>query len=544
MISFNLHSFRTNLHVRWRDEYTMRPVKALFFMAVAGLITSCIPMGNASSSSIEEGVVTIHQGTLGLEAQDSLYLNGTSSIPLADVDWHLYNLFDNTTHALESGKLSSVNAVSDGVWEWNLVLNVSTYDCTCRLVIGELPDMNSHNSRVVYLGTSNHYPYIHEFGNEFQSDDRQYYLLSAQDLTVNVPVILPSHSFNESFVTMRVCSAPSGNCLEEMVSFGDYVSTTSNGELTLEFKLDSVQLDDGFWLYDMTVTDTLLHTSNTANFRLLVDRTQPTVLLTSGSQTVESTSPMQQFISELPEVNEDEEISFTAVVEDGYIGGENALTWTLVEPDGTRRAVAESEYLSHSIISIHPPFSGTWTVELLVRDTAGWLTVSESQFLVTNLAPEVKVEIDSFVVVPNYTITLGYDEVWELNGSMSADTASDVQTLSYTWYVNGNTFLAGKSILDSSKFSNSGIFDVRLVVEDDNGASSETQFTLVLEDSSPTDQNHPRMAFIVASVLVSLLVGGTIAFVISRSKSSDSTLPKWSSKSVSSDSSNDETGQL
>jgi hypothetical protein len=61
-------------------------------------------------------------------------------------------------------------------------------------------------------------------------------------------------------------------------------------------------------------------------------------------------------------VHEDEEISFSAVVEDGYIGGENRLTWTLVEPDGSRRAVADSEYVSQSIISIHPPFLelGPW----------------------------------------------------------------------------------------------------------------------------------------------------------------------------------------
>ena len=522
----------------------MRPVKALFFMAVAGLLTSCIPVTNASSSSTEDATITIHQGTLGLESHDSLYLNGTSSIPLADIDWHLYDLFDNATIALESGKLSNVNAVSNGTWEWNLELNVSTYDCTCRLVIGDLSNADSHNSRVVYLGTSNHFPYIHEFGNEYQSDDRQYYLLSAQDLTVNVPVVLPSYSFNETFVTMYVCSAPSGNCLEEMVSFTDFVPITSNGELTLDFELDSVEFDDGYWLFDMTVTDTLLHTSNTASFRLLVDRTQPTVLLTSDAQVVDDSSPVQQLVSELPAVHEDEEISFSAVVEDGYIGGENRLTWTLVEPDGSRRAVADSEYVSQSIISIHPPFSGTWTVELLVRDTAGWLTVSEAQFLVTNLPPVVKVEIDSFVVEPNYTITLGSDEVWELNGSMSADTPSDTESLSYTWYVNGNTFLAGKAVLDSTKFSESGNYDIRLVVEDDNGDSSETQFSLILENSSPTVQNQPRTAFIVASVLVSLLVGGSITVVVSRSKSSDSALPKWNGKSLSSDSKNDETGQL
>jgi hypothetical protein len=44
--------------------------------------------------------------------------------------------------------------------------------------------------------------------------------------------------------------------------------------------------------------------------------------------------------------------------------------------------------------------------------------------------------------------------------------------------------------------------------------------------------------------LVSLLVGGSITVVVSRSKSSDSALPKWNGKSLSSDSKNDETGQL
>ena len=127
---------------------------------------------------------------------------------------------------------------------------------------------------------------------------------------------------------------------------------------------------------------------------------------------------------------------------------------------------------------------------------------------------------------------------------MSADTASDAQSLSYTWYVNGNTFLAGKAVLDSTTFSESGYYDIRLVVEDDNGASSETQFSLILENSSPTVQNQPRTALIVASVLASLLVGGSITLVVSRSKSSDSSLPKWNGKSLSSDTKNDETGQL
>ena len=136
-------------------------------------------------------------------------------------------------------------------------------------------------------------------------------------------------------------------------------------------------------------------------------------------------------------------------------------------------------------------------------------------------------EIDSFVVSPDYTVTLGLDEDWELNSSMSADTSNDVQSLSYTWYVNGNTFLAGKPVLDSSMFSEPGIYEVRLVVEDDNGASSETQFSLSIEDSSSSDLKQPSMAFLAAAVLVSVVLGGSLVLVLSRKTASDTSVPKW-----------------
>ena len=169
---------------------------------------------------------------------------------------------------------------------------------------------------------------------------------------------------------------------------------------------------------------------------------------------------------------------------------------------------------------------------MLVRDTAGWLTVSNSQFTVTNIAPVVKVEIDSFVVAPDYTVSLGLDEEWELNSSMSADTSNDVQSLSYTWYVNGNTFLAGKPVLDSSMFSDSGIYDVRLVVEDDNGASSEIQFSLSIEDSTSSTLKQPSMAFLAATVLISVVLGGSLVLVLTRKTASDTSVPKWQKKST------------
>ena len=526
------HSGRTFMFVGEGTVF-MRPVKALLFIAVAGLLTSLLPVSNASLGD-EVPEISIHQSNIGLEAQDTLYLNGSSTVPLADVDWFLFDLFNSPSVSLASGKLSNVDAVSNGHWNWNLELNVTSFDCTCRIVIGDEIDLDHHNSRVIYLGSSNHVPFIHPIIPHHQNNERQYFLLSNQDLNLEIPVALPPHSLNESFVSMNVCSAPSGNCLEDMTHFRNFASTTSNGQLFVLFELESLELEDGFWLFNITVTDTLLHTSNTGHFSLLVDQTLPTVLLSTDAQPLEQSTSIEQEVSVLPEIEEDVEISFSAIVDDGYIGGENRLTWTLVEPDGTRRAVAEGEYVSDSIISIHPPFSGIWTVELLVRDTAGWLTVSNSQFTVTNIAPAVKVEIDSFVVAPDYTVSLGLDEEWELNSSMSADTSNDVQSLSYTWYVNGNTFLAGKPVLDSSMFSDPGIYDVRLVVEDDNGASSEIQFSLSIEDSTSSTLKQPSMAFLAATVLISVVLGGSLVLVLTRKTASVTTVPKWQKKSTES----------
>ena len=71
----------------------MRPVKALLFIAVAGLLISHLPNVHGSTND-EFGEITIHQSHIGLEAHDTLYLNGSSTVPLADVDWFIFDLFN------------------------------------------------------------------------------------------------------------------------------------------------------------------------------------------------------------------------------------------------------------------------------------------------------------------------------------------------------------------------------------------------------------------------------------------------------------------
>jgi PKD repeat protein len=81
-------------------------------------------------------------------------------------------------------------------------------------------------------------------------------------------------------------------------------------------------------------------------------------------------------------------------------------------------------------------------------------------------------------------------------------------------------------------FTEPGTYEVRLVVEDDNGATSETQFSLSIEDSSASDLKQPSVALVAASILGSLALGGSLVFVLTRKTAPDTSLPKWEKKSL------------
>ena len=506
----------------------MRPVTVLQLIAVVALLAPSLPHVGASAGSSPNGTITIAQGN-GMYFAETLEMNGTSTQSMANVDWYLFDAFSENSSPLMSGNLSSVRAASNDKWEWNLEVDIQAFDCTCQVVlVDDNQPIHHGESRIVYLGSANHVPFVLPF--PLQHADRQYFLLSNADLLIDVPLVLPSHSFNETYIAMDYCKAPVGeNCDDEMVRFVDFQHTTTDGIVSLLYSLDSVDLHDGHWQFSITVSDTLLQSSNTEFFRLLVDRNVPEVVLSSDAQPSQETVNESSTASLLPEVFEDEPISFSALVDDGYFGGEHSLTWTVIEPDGKRRALADSEFVSESIISVRPHLSGVWTAELLVRDEAGWLLATDIQFVVLNEVPIVHVELDSLVIAEDAVIALDANEQWVLDSSKSTDTASDNTSLSHTWYVNGNTFLTGKTTLDHTMFPNEGTYSLRVVVEDDNGASSELNFRVDISDGSDGVSDGSLSTSFAIALLVICGVVVSLLFMYGQRNSTESVLPRWKS---------------
>ena len=225
------------------------PKRYVLFVLIC-LVLPVLPLSHASAlPSKNDTEPSIFQEN-GITFTHTLYLNGSSTHSLVEYQWVLVSL-DRPHSPLDSGKLTSVTAVSDGLWDWELEVNISTYDCTCKILLSNLNSNNHHPhaSIVVYLGSENHRPHIlpiSAIGG--QNIDKPHYLLSDSNLLVEIPLIVQSSGSQEAFVNMGVCPAPNGICLSEMVDFGFFNSSLLNGALVLEFDRLSMNLDDGFWL--------------------------------------------------------------------------------------------------------------------------------------------------------------------------------------------------------------------------------------------------------------------------------------------------------
>ncbi len=519
-------------------EDSMGGVKRCILMLVLCIFAPSIVIPSASSIPPQHNSqdISFNQGN-GMIFDEVLQLNGSSISSLTESIWRLAPV-ENNAAPFSSGKFTSVVAVTEGQWDWELVVNVSSHDCTCALRIFDSNEsIHPVASRIVYLGDQNHRPHILRLSASMNGvmNEKPLFQLSQSNLALSIPVVMPLSGSEETFVKMGVCPAPYGFCLTEMIDFFNFNSTTNDDRIEIEIGRLSADLADGFWQFNITLTDALLRTSNTEHFMLLVDQNLPNAILSCDVATDQNEAVSSDIMPQTIVVTENTSLSFSASVDDGYAGGQNILTWTLVLPDNSRRALLSSEQVSESLITLNPEISGTWSIELLVRDSAGWLSHSSINFTVENVAPVVMVELDSFVVLSGATVSLSSNGNWTLNSSQSSDTVNDVADLIHTWYINDNTHATGKMVLNSSDFPKPGVYDVLLVVEDNDGVESELSFEVKInEDVDSSTISSKTLLFSGSALLVFILI--LSMFVISnRKRSRQTVVPKWVSNSDLSD---------
>ena len=168
----------------------------------------------------------------------------------------------------------------------------------------------------------------------FESSSLYDFLLADNSLSITIPVVVPSTSLDEIIVKLDVCIAPNNVCKDPLVSFNEFSFSILDSEIVLVLDPEVVELSDGFWKFEITVLDKFLRSSNVETISLLIDQNSPLVEVSCDVLNLNDLS------ESTPVIYENENISFSARIDDGYEGSDNILTWTLVQPDGSRRALS------------------------------------------------------------------------------------------------------------------------------------------------------------------------------------------------------------
>lgn len=464
----------------------------------------------------------------GFQAFSTLNLSGNSTVPLTSVEISIWNISEpDQWSLLDSSPYLDVvvpytNSATDSTqWSWEHSFDVDSIDCTCYIEISllEQTDLISFGL-IVYIGDEYHRPVLRQSSDMSLNQLYSTQIFTKKVLILTYDYLLPPMQLeslqSETLVlsNVRICSAPNGICME---SFTNLESTdiVYDQELSLEIDADAQQIQDGYYLLQVQIQDVFLTYSNNITQFIVIDQSRPLVNL-----------------SAVDEVFESQPILVDIDVDDGYDGSTYVITWSITEPDGTPRAVLESELLEDSRLVFIPSKSGEYRVNALVRDIGGHLVTVYHNVSVLNVVPTIDVRFDGFLIQNGSIITIPSSGDWTFSANASIDTANDQEELEYTWYIDGKTLLSGKSYLSSEDIQQTTFREIQVEITDDDGQSSGVTFEVIQQEEQPTEVNSGS---VLASTLSLLLIAalGLFVYMRQRRQSESSTgFVKWTERDV------------
>ena len=473
--------------------------------------------------------------TNGDHFEEILTVNGTSSASLQNVTWQVVNisLLEQSEVIVSGDFLSSVIPSGEDRWSWMLSIDVADVDCTCvvEVFLDELQE-DQPASLIVYLGQDlgTHRPVL-------SPPEQGLHLFTTGMLHLRLDAVTPDGSLNGSMISATVCEAPSSVCLVESVPFE--LSATYNDYIQISMDAIELSLPDGFWRFMVEMEDRTLKPSNQVNFTIHLDRQAPSVLL-SHTLSTNTQGQNETAMTDLavPTTEEHTEIFFIAEVSDGYAGASEVLTWSKTSPSGSQSAFADASYISDSSVSLVPDEAGEWIIILLVRDSAGHLVRSTSSIMVENLEPTAVLTLDGLRVNDGDSVMLPAGDSWLMSANQSADTGNDKPGLTYTWYLDNVVIQTGGSLqgeevlrlMEQGSFNSKATQSMKLVVTDDDGASSEVTFSVTSQVDSMDGSQGLLGANSFTLALVIVLVLSLLLVVRMGTTPPKESLPKWQRK--------------
>ena len=500
--------------------------KTAIWLVLCLLLTSFSPPIRAVESADVSPILTYDQID-GHHVDGVLNLSGLSTVPLTSVEISVWNISepDQWSELSSSPYLNSVVPFNDEstdstMWAWTHVFDLSTIDCTCYVDISlmEQTDLVSFGL-IVYAGENHHRPVLRPSSSIGLGHAYSTQIYNSNSIDLAYDVLLPPYnnqpiaeSTTDVLPNVRLCPVSNGICLDNYTSITvDVVSYENDLEMVLDVNGNSIQ--DGFYLLQIQIQDQFLTLSNNLSQYILIDQNKPTVSLTAVDKVLES-----------------ESIFVDIDVNDGYTGSSFVITWSITQPDGTPRAVLDSEILDDSRLDFQPTKSGLYSVNALVRDLGGHLVVVNHNVSVENIVPQAVVRYDGFLVQDGSEITVPESGTWTFSANDSTDSENDRSILEYYWYVDGKSLLSGKPYLTSSDVQSQEFKEIRVEIVDDDGASTSFSFKVNKQQSDSSQSLADTSLASVISLFFILFVG-ILVYMRQRSQNeSSSGFVKWTER--------------
>ena len=481
-----------------------RKVLVIFSLLLFSILSS-----NVNSEPVTNEGLVIDQPDGYHFSNGIVNVSGISNIPLNNATWTLFNNSDDNQNLvpIDSGNyLSEVVPVQQDVWSWSLTINASGISCTCILTVGV---NNSYSSIYIYIGESSHKPII-------LGADSPTYIVNDEDIEIEIDLILPPTQNTIVFIESSICNASPDKqrCISEPIEVTTQ-STLVNNPLILSINQSLYNLDEGNWIVFFSVLDSALNPSNIISKAFTIDTTAPEISL---------------LVRET--ITEGEMLEVYADAMDFNGSGNLSYTWKIGEPGQQMKGYISESDDKKPYVSFVPEISGNWTIEVVVRDNAGWQNSSSIIFHVSNFEPVPLLNIDSLRIENGDEIKLTKDGGWVLSSSDSYDTRNDQDGLIYYWKFESEDemkIFTGTEVSSDEGFQSDN-YDVQFIIYDDDSASSSIEFSISFEEESPLDSISP----IAKGIVVLILLAVTISIVVLSRKQivndDNSKIPKWKPK--------------
>lgn len=427
--------------------------------------------------------------------------------------WHLSNSDD----ILASGYLTDVLIEMDVQssrprWEFSFIIDVNNImPCACNLHILAQETLENPieavRSLFLHGATQLLPPTIFLDSPGEGSWASGYFLLQGHSFSIGDSEPMLQAKIIQSENTTQ-CSEQDSTAILDSEEILDKISSVDwvTGSFTSE--IDVSGFGDGWHDIFVFASDDDSSDKSESCMRLRIDNTPPESIIRGPDSAIEGSS----------------ELLFDSSETDDAVWGRTGINyiWTLRHPSHTG-SVPIDVISGHDIrtYSVSTDYSGEFELSLTAIDQAGNLATTTKSFVIENLAPIVRLEIDGESIFDGDSVSLSKSSTTSFDASQSSDTVNDFQSLRYVWRIDNVPIYEGLHRDMSWPEGIENQYELIIEVSDDDGATAI--LTITVSDAE-------QRAHIPNSIIVLLgSIGFLLYAVIRRRQTFEAKhqIPKW-----------------